>query len=271
MQQAMAKVSPLSQIDPAARLADDVEVGPFCLIGPHVSIGPGSKLLSHVVIEGHTTIGQENVFHPHTVIGGAPQDLKYRGAPTRLEIGDGNIFRENVTVHLGTEKGGGVTRVGNQNLLMVNCHVGHDCQVGNRCILSNNVMIAGHVLIGDNVAMMGGVGIHHFVTIGEFAYIAGYARVHHDVPPFVKIADDDEVRGLNSVGLKRAGFSDDDIEKLEETVRHLFYAREKPFSVKLKEFDTANGINPHVKRVVEFLRQRDTGRHGRYLESKRQG
>jgi UDP-N-acetylglucosamine acyltransferase len=267
----MPKISPQSLVDPKARLADDVEVGPFCLIGPDVSIGAGCKLLSHVVIQGITTIGQGNIFHPNSAIGGPPQDLKYRGAPTRLEIGDNNHFRENVTVHIGTEKGGGVTRVGNQNLLMVNCHIGHDCVVGNRCILSNNVMVAGHVLIGDNVAMMGGVGIHHFVTIGEYAYIAGYARIHHDVAPFVKVADDDEVRGLNSVGLKRSGFSEADIEKLEQTVRHLFYGREKPFSVKLREFDTANGINPHVKRIVEFLRQRDNGKHGRYLESKRQG
>lgn len=267
----MPKISPQSQVDPSARLADDVEVGPFCLVGPNVSIGAGCKLLSHVVIAGHSTIGKNNTFHPHSVIGGPPQDLKYRGAPTRLEIGDDNHFRENVTVHTGTEKGGGITRVGNQNLLMVNCHIGHDCQIGSRCILSNNVMIAGHVVIGDNVAMMGGVGVHHFVTIGEYAYIAGYARVHHDVAPFVKVADDDEVRGLNSVGLKRAGFSDADIEELEQIVRHLFYAREKPFGVKLREFDTGNGTNQHVKRMIEFLRLRDAGRHGRYLESKRQG
>jgi UDP-N-acetylglucosamine acyltransferase len=266
----MPKISPQSLVDPKARLADDVEVGPFCLVGPNVSIGAGCKLLSHVVIQGITTIGKGNTFHPHSVIGGPPQDLKYQGAPTRLEIGDNNLFRENVTVHTGTEKGGGVTRVGNNNMLMVNAHVGHDVIMGSRCIISNNVMIAGHVLIGDNVAMMGGVGIHHFVTIGEYAYLAGYARIHHDVPPFVKVADDDEVRALNSTGLLRAGFSEADIEELKQAIRHLFYG-EKTFSTKLKEFDTNNGINPHVKRLVEFLRQRDNGKHGRYLESKRQG
>jgi UDP-N-acetylglucosamine acyltransferase len=222
------------------------------------------------VIDGNTTIGPENIFHPFSTIGGTPQDLKYRGGAMKLEIGTGNVIREAVTIHIGTEAGGGITRVGDRNLLMVNAHIGHDAHIGNRCIISNNVMLAGHVVIGDCVAMMGGVGVHHFVTIGDFAYIGGYAQIHHDVPPFVKVADSDQVRGLNSVGLKRAGFVEADIEALEQATRQLFYARQKPFSVALAEFDTANGINPHVKRLVEFLRQRDVGKNGRYLESKRQ-
>jgi UDP-N-acetylglucosamine acyltransferase len=245
-----------------------VEVGPFCFIGPDVTIGAGNQLLSHVVISGVTTIGQGNVFHPTCVIGGAPQDKKYKGAPTRLEIGNENIIREAVTLHAGTEKGGGVTRVGNSNLIMVNAHVGHDAIVGSSCILSNNVMIAGHVVIGDNVSMMGGVGVHHFVRIGDFAYVTGYARIHHDVPPFCKVDGADQVRGLNAVGLRRAGFAEPDIEALEEACRRLFY-RDKPFAVVMSEFDTMNGINPQVKRLVEFLRQRDVGKHGRYLEALR--
>jgi UDP-N-acetylglucosamine acyltransferase len=266
----MPKISSHAVVDPNARLAEDVQVGPFCVIGPDVILGAGCQLLSHVAIGGHTTIGRDNIFHPFCNIGGTPQDLKYRGAPTRLEIGNGNVIRENVTLHIGTEKGGGLTRIGDQNLLMVNAHVGHDAHLGNRCIVSNNVMIAGHVSIGDFVAMMGGVGVHHFVTIGDFAYIGGYAQVHHDVPPFVKMSDCDQIRGLNSIGLKRAGFSDADIDALESATRRLFYSREKPFSTVLSDFDTQNGINPHVKRMVEFLRRRDTGRHGRYLESMRQ-
>ncbi len=250
-------------------LAEDVEVGPFCVVGPDVTIGAGTRLLSHVVVAGHTTIGLGNVIHPHTALGGPPQDLKYKGAPTRLQIGDNNQFREHVTIHIGTEKGGGLTTVGNNNLLMVNAHLGHDVHLGSRCVLANNVMIAGHVIIGDNVAMMGGVGVHHFVTISDFAYIGGYARIHHDVPPFVKIADDDQVRGLNVVGLRRAGFAEPDIEALEEAIRHLFSNRRKAFAQAMADFDTMNGINPHVKRVVEFLRRRDLGKHGRYLESQR--
>lgn len=265
----MPKISPLSVVDTNARLADDVEVGPFCTIGPDVTLGAGNKLISHVVITGHTTIGENNLFHPNSVIGGAPQDLKYRGAHTRLEIGSNNIIREAVTIHTGTEKGGGITRLGDFNLLMVNAHIGHDAQFGSRCIIANNVMIAGHVVCADNVAMMGGVGVHHFVSIGEFAYIAGAARIHHDVPPFVKVADDDKIRALNTVGLRRAGFGDDDIEALEDATRRLFIAKNKPFARELAEFDMQNGINPHVKKMVQFLLRRDTGKHGRYLESLR--
>jgi UDP-N-acetylglucosamine acyltransferase len=265
----MPTISPLSVVDPKARLADDVEVGPFCTIGPDVTVGPGNKLISHVVLTGQTVIGKGNTFHPHCVVGNWPQDLKYKGAPTRLEVGDNNQIREAVTIHAGTEKGGGITRVGSNNLLMVNAHIGHDVQLGNRCIIANNVMFAGHVICGDNVAMMGGVGVHHFVSIGDYAYIAGYARIHHDIPPFVKVGDADKIRALNAVGLRRAGFGEGDIDALEEVIRKLFVNKEKAFSVTLSEFDLLNGINPHVKKMVEFLRRRDTGVNGRYLESLR--
>lgn len=264
----MPKISPLAVIDPQAKLADDVEVGPFCVIGPQVTVGGGCRLLNHVTLAGVTTIGRDNLFHPNCVIGGAPQDKKYKGAPTRLEIGNDNVIREAVTIHTGTEKGGGITRVGNNNLLMVNAHIGHDVQLGSNCIIANNVMVAGHVIIGDAVAIMGGVGIHHFVTIGDYAYLGGAARIHHDVPPFVKVDGADQVRGLNSIGLKRGGFSDQDIEALEEACRLLFY-REKPFSVAMAEIESNNGTNPHIRRLVQFLRNRDEGRHGRFLESLR--
>ena len=266
---AAPRISPLAIVDPRALIADDVEVGPFCIVGPDVTLGAGNKLHSHVVITGHTTIGRDNEFHPHCVIGGPPQDTKYDGQPTRLEIGDDNIFREASTVSIGTEKGGGVTRVGSGNYFMTNAHVGHDAQIGNRCILANNVMVAGHVVCGDNVNFAGGAGVHHFVSIGDFAFLAGYSRIHHDVPPYVKVADDDHVRGVNVVGLRRGGFDPSDIEQIESATRRLFYGRDRAFSRALAEFDTMNGINPHVKRMVEFLRRRDTGRHGRYLEGLR--
>ncbi|HMB96786.1 MAG TPA: acyl-ACP--UDP-N-acetylglucosamine O-acyltransferase [Tepidisphaeraceae bacterium] len=265
----MPKISPLACVDPKANLAEDVEVGPFCVVGPHVMIGSGCKLLSHVSITGHTTIGEKNVFHPNSVIGGIPQDLKYRGGPTLLEIGNHNQIREAVTIHLGTEKGGGITRIGSNNLLMVNSHIGHDANLGNHCILANNIMLAGHVVIGDHVAMMGGVGVHHFVTISDFVYIAAYAQITHDIPPFVKVADNNKVRGLNVVGLRRAGFAESDIEALEDAGRRLFYDRDKPVAAAIAEFDSSNG-NPHVRKVIEFLRRRDQGKHGRFLEAQRQ-
>lgn len=265
----MPKISPLAVVDPKANLADDVEVGPFCVIGPDVTLGSGCRLLNAVTILGHTTVGTGNLFFPNSVIGTAPQDRKFRGEITRLEIGNDNHFREAVTIHVGTATGNGVTRIGNDNLLMVNCHIGHDAQVGSHCVLANNVMIAGHVVIGNFVGMMGGVGVHHFVSIGDYAYIAGYARVHHDVPPFVKLDGADQVRGLNSVGLRRAGVPEEQIDELEVVVRRLFYNREKPFSVTLNEYDNANGLNQYVKQMVTFLRRRDAGRHGRHLEALR--
>jgi UDP-N-acetylglucosamine acyltransferase len=260
--------SPHAIIDPNARLGKNVVVGPFCVIGPDVEIGDGCMLHNNVTITGHTRLGAGNVIHPNAVIGGPPQDRKYKGAPTELVIGSNNLFREAVTIHIGTEKGGGITRIGSNNMLMVNAHLGHDVQMGNSCTLANNVMVAGHVIIGDNVAMMGGVGVHHFVTIGEYAYIGGYSRVHHDVPPFCKLDGADAVRGLNTIGLRRAGFAEGDIEALEDAVRSLFY-KEKPFNVAMQEFDLMNGLNPHVKRMVDFLRKRNAGRHGRYLEGLR--
>jgi UDP-N-acetylglucosamine acyltransferase len=262
------KISPHAIVDPLAQLAPDVEVGPFCFIGPDVSIGAGTRLISGVTIMGQTRIGRRNTIYPSCVLGGSPQDRKYSGAKTRLEIGDDNLLREAVTIHVGTEKGGGITRVGNGNMLMVNVHLGHDVQMGSNCTVANNAMIAGHVIVGDGVNMAGGVGIHHFVTIGEYAFLGGYARIHHDVPPFLKIDGADEVRGLNKVGLSRAGFTEEDIDALEEACRRLFY-KDKPFAQALAEFDTLNGLNCHVKRMVEFLRQRDLGRYGRYQESRR--
>jgi len=263
------RISPHAVVDDEADIADDVEIGPFCVVGPNVKIGPGCKVLNNVTIIGHTTIGPNNVFFPNAVIGAPPQDLKYKGAVTRLEIGEGNTFREAVTVHVGTEKGGGITRIGNRNLLMVNTHLGHDVHLGNHCIIANNTMIAGHVVIGNNVAMMGGVGIHHFVSIGDFAYLGGAARIHHDVPPFVKVDGEDKIRALNTVGLRRAGFADEDIAALKEAVRKLWFGKKKSLSRAVAEYDLMNGVNPQVKRMIEFLQRRDLGKHGRYLEGLR--
>lgn len=265
----MAQISPLASIDPKAQIGADVEIGPFCVIGPNVVIGDGCKLYNNVTLIGHTTIGGGNVMYPNVVIGAPPQDLKYRGGPTRVVIGDNNQIREGVTVQAGTETGISVTTIGSNNLLMVNCHIGHDATFGNKTIVGNNAMIAGHVICGDGAALMGGVGVHHFVTIGEYAYISGYARVLKDVPPFVKIDNPDRVRALNKLGMKRHGFSEMDIEAVEDAARRIFFGREKPMSVKLAEFESNNGLNPYVKRMVDFLHRRNQGKHGRYLESLR--
>jgi UDP-N-acetylglucosamine acyltransferase len=264
------KISPQAVVDKNAEIAEDVEIGPFCVIGPDVKIGPGCRLLYNITILGDTTIGRDYVFFPNSVIGGAPQDKKYKGARTKLTIGNGNVFREAVTVHLGTEKGGGLTTIGDNNLLMVNAHIGHDAHLGGNCVLANNVMIAGHVVIGDHVAMMGGVAVHHFATIGEFAYIGAYSRVHHDVPPYCKVDGADLVRGLNTVGLRRAGFSEEDIKGVDFTYRKLFIGRKRPFAVAMAELEAMNGeLSEHARYLVAFIRRRNLDRNGRYLESLR--
>jgi UDP-N-acetylglucosamine acyltransferase len=262
----MPKISPHAVVDPLAQLASDVEVGPFCTVGPEVTLGPGCRLMSAVTIIGRTTCGARNTFFPNAVIGAIPQDLKYKGEKTSLEIGDNNTFREAVTLHPGTENGGGITRIGSNNLLMVNAHVGHDCKVGSHCIIANNVMLAGHVVMGDGVVMSAGAASHHYVRIGDYVFVGAYSRVHIDVPPFVKIQDD-TVWDINTLGLQRSGFSPQDIEAIEDAVRRLFISKKTSFAQAMAEFDTMNGISPHVKKLIEFLRQRDLGKHGRYLES----
>ncbi len=264
------RISPLALVDPKAQIGEECEIGPFCIVGPDVTLGNGCRLLSHVVITGWTVVGCDNTFHPYSVIGGPPQDKKFRGERTQLVIGDRNEFRESVTVNLGTALGGNITRLGDDNLLMVNCHVGHDCQIGSRCILSNNVMLAGHMSIGNNVVMSGGAAAHHYVTIGDYAFIAGMARIHHDVPPFMKVQDKDRIRAINAEGMRRAGFTEADIEAVEDAGRALFFNREKPtFAAAFADFESAQGLHPQVQLLVDFLRRRNVGKHGRYLESLR--
>ena len=272
---AKPRVHPQAVVEPGAKLGDDVEIGPFCVVGSDVEIGAGTKLVSPVTVLGITRLGAGNLIFPNAVLGAPPQDKKFRGEQTRLEIGDQNQIREAVTIHTGTDKGGGVTRIGSNNLLMVNCHIGHDARIADHCVLSNNVMIAGHCHIGSGVVLSGGVGIHHFVTVDDYAYAGGYARLTHDVPPFVKVDENAKIRGLNAVGLRRAGFSDVDIDALEEAIFRLFLDRDrKPLSKVIAGIESGehNGLydSAQVRRVLDFLKRRDQGKHGRYLESLRQ-
>lgn len=268
---ASPRIHPLAVIDPRAELAADVAVGPFCVIGPHVTIGPGTKLHNNVTVIGHTTIGSDNEIFPNAVLGAAPQDKKFKGEPTRLVIGDGNMIREAVTIHVGTEAGGGVTRIGDNNLLMVGVHLGHDVTLGNECIFANNVMLAGHCHVGNRVSMMGGAALHHFVSMGDFVFVGAYTKVRHDVPPYVKVDGADEIRGVNVVGLRRGGMSDSDIAALEIAARRLFYAKQKPMSVTIAEMMADATLNGRVRDLVDFLRRRNLGPKGRYLESLRHG
>jgi len=212
------------QIHPTAIVADGAVIepgcviGPYCVIGPHVRIGPRCELVSHVVIDGRTTIGADNRFFPFCAIGQPPQDLKYRGEPSEIVIGDGNIFREYVTVHPGTEEGGMITRIGSRNLFMASSHVAHDCQLGDGIVMANSAALGGHVTVQDRAILGGLVGVHQFCRVGRLAMVAGLSGVNLDVPPFCLVAGGYRPRvvGLNLVGLKRAGLAPETIAKLRK-------------------------------------------------------
>jgi UDP-N-acetylglucosamine acyltransferase len=219
-------IHPSAQIDPKARLADDVQVGAFSVIGADVEIGAGTIIGPHVVIEGHTRIGEGNHIHSFAAIGGDAQDKKYHGERAELVIGDHNVIREFVTINRGTEDGGGITRIGDHNWLLAYVHIAHDCQVGNHTVFSNNASLAGHVEVGDWVIMAGFSGVHQFCKIGAHAFIGMGCLVGADVPPFVIMGKQEHgrPRGINSEGLKRRGFESDRIATIRRAYRTLYVA-----------------------------------------------
>lgn len=221
-------ISNLSHVDPQAEIGEDVTIGPFCYIGPNVTIGKGSVLDSHVSITGHTTIGERNRFFPSSVIGSEPQDAGYHGAPTKLIIGDDNLFREGCTIHRGAEKEDHCTRIGNRNTFLCNSHVAHNCRIFNDVTLVNGVLLGGHVHVQDRAIVSGNTVVHQFCTIGTLAFISGSARATIDVPPFMICtgSDDFRVRTVNMVGMQRAGISDSAIAVIRRAHR-LFYRKNK--------------------------------------------
>lgn len=240
-------------VSPQAELAADVTVGPFSVIGPQVRIGARARIASHVVINGPTTIGADNVFFQFASIGDAPQDKKYQGEPTRLEIGDRNVFREYCTVNRGTTHDEGVTRVGSDNLFMACSHVAHDCQVGSRIVMANYVALSGHVQIGDWVIMGGYSGVHQFCKVGAHAFIANNAAVTRDVPPYVlAVGQPATPHSVNSEGLKRRDFSAVQIRNIREAFR-ILYRRELPLDAALKELTAAAAAQPEIRPFVDFI------------------
>lgn len=261
-----------------AQIGQNVEIGPYAVIGPHVRIEDGCRIHHLVTIEGHTTLGEGCEVFPQAVLGTRPQDLKYAGEKTTLEIGKNNVFRELVTVHPGTGNGGGVTRIGDRNLFLIGVHIAHDCIVGSNCVFANYVQLAGHVHVENNVNMGGHSAVHHFVTIGRHAFIGGMTRVAADVPPFVIMVaargTRSEIRMINGVGLKRSGYSEQDIAALKECFMKLFSRRARQSGTaigdRIQLLLAESNLNPHVKYLCDFLmRSFSEGRHGRYLESLR--
>ena len=266
----MPDIHPTAVVDRNANLADDVRIGPYSVIGPRVTIGTGTILGSHCVITGRTTLGKYNRITHHICLGGDPQDLKYRGEDTRLDIGDFNTIREHVTIHTGTENGGGATTVGSHNLLMVNAHIAHDCHVANHCILDNNVMLAGHVIVNDWAILSGAAAVSHYVTIGRHAFLGGVAGVVHDCPPYM-ISDGHpaHVRGPNKIGLQRRGFEPTTIDNIKKAFM-LIWSKSRPqqsLAAALEQVEAEMGQDPHVRELVVFTRNLTQAPAGRHAET----
>lgn len=271
-------IHPTAIVSPDTRIGRDVKIGPYSVVGPHVVLGDGCNVHHHVTIEGHTTLGEGCELYPQAVLGTRPQDIKYGGERTTLEIGKRNVFREMVTAHPGTGNGGGVTRIGDDNLFLIGVHIAHDCRIGSHCIFANYVQFAGHVHVEDNVNIGGHCALHHFVTVGRHAFIGGMTRISADVPPFMVVVaargSRAEVRMVNGVGLQRSGHSHDDIAALKAAHMKVFSRRARLSGVGIRDRVQAileiSPLNPHTKYLCEFLmRSFAHGRHGRYLESLR--
>lgn len=263
-------IHPSAVIETGAELGLDVEIGPYCFVGARAKIGDRTRLGPHVVVDGVTSIGADNLIVGQANLGGPPQDLSYKGQPTELEIGDRNTIREFVTINRGTIKGGGVTRLGSDCLLMACCHVAHDCEVQDRVIMANCALLAGHVFVGKGANISGLCAAHHFVTIGAYAYIGGMTRINQDVPPFmVYEGHQARVRNVNQVGLERAGFVKGDVEALKHAFR-IIYRSGEPRSRTLEQVRAELSANAMVMQLVEALENTEAGRKGRYREALRE-
>ncbi len=253
-------IHPTAIIHPDAKVDSSVEVGPFCTVGANVRIARGTKLLSHVVIDGNTEIGEDNTIFPFAVIGGVPQDLKYKGEPTRVKIGSRNTIRESVTINLGTVQGGGVTSVGDDCLLMSYVHIGHDCDVKNHVILATAVGLAGHALVEDFAILGGMTGVSQFVRVGAHTYIGGQSGIERDVPPF-SIALGSRpcnLKGANIVGLRRRGYPAEVISKINDAIK-LWARSDVQKEQCLAEIDAQYGDIPAIQQFVAFIRKSETG------------
>jgi UDP-N-acetylglucosamine acyltransferase len=250
----MTNIHPTAIIASGAEIDPSVEIGPYCIVGAQVVLGPKVRLISHVVVDGITTIGDGTVIYPFASLGLRPQDLKYHGEPSRLEIGANNQIRENVTMNPGTEGGGMLTKVGDNGLYMVGAHVAHDCKVGNNVILANNATLAGHVSVGDFAVLGGLAAVHQFVRIGAHVMVGGMTGVENDVIPYGAVTGNRaHLSGLNLIGIKRRGFSRDDIHALRNAYRLLF-APEGTMSERLEDVaDQFESVAP-VKEILDFIR-----------------
>lgn len=252
-------IHPTAVVDRTAELGADVEIGPFCVIGPHVRLYDRVVIQAHAIVNGPTEVGEDTKIFSFAAIGGDPQDLKYRGETTRLIVGARNVFRENATANRGTAHGGGMTRIGDDNLFMAGSHVAHDCVVGSHCVFANYVAIAGHVTVQDRAILGGLAAVHQHSRVGRCAMVGGGAMAAQDVPPFC-IAQGDRARllGLNVVGLRRAGFPLETLQALKNAYRELFQAG-MPLRIAAEQVREVYADVPEVMELVEFLENSTRG------------
>ncbi|MCK8827330.1 acyl-ACP--UDP-N-acetylglucosamine O-acyltransferase [Natroniella acetigena] len=246
-------------IEAGAEIAKDVEIGPYAVIGENVKIDSGTEIGAHAVIKGWTKIGNNNKIFNGASIGQEPQDLKFKGEESYLEIGDGNKIREFTTIHRGTEAGGGITRIGNDNLIMAYCHVAHDCQLGNNIIMSNAANLAGHVIVEDSAVIAGLTGIHQFVRIGKMSMVGAGSKVVKDVPPYVLVdGHPASVSGINVVGLRRNGVEPELRRKIKRAYK-ILYRSNLNMSQAIEKMDQELDSSPMVEHFLRFLRNAQRG------------
>jgi UDP-N-acetylglucosamine acyltransferase len=256
---ARVTIHPTAQVDPGARLGDGTTVGPFSVIGADVAMGEGCQVGPQAVVEGPTTIGARCRIFPFACVGMEPQDLKYRGERTTLEIGDDNIFREGVTVHRGTVGGGGITRLGSGNLLMAQTHVAHDCRVGSGVIFANAATLAGHVTVDDGATIGAFSGVHQFCRVGEHGYIGGYSVITQDALPFaLTVGNRARSYGINVIGLERKKFPDATIQALKQAYRVLFRSK-LGLQAGIERLEQDFPGQPEVGRLIGFIRSSQRG------------
>lgn len=267
------QISSLSQVDPRARLADDVQVGPFCIVGPHVTLGEGCRLEGHVTLSGHTAIGARNHFFAGAAIGGPPQDVAYSGSTTRVEIGDDNVFREGVTINRGAEKEDCITRVGHRNYMMANSHIGHNCHVFSNVLLCNGALLAGHVHVHDFAIVSGNSVVHQFATLGTGSFVSGGCRAPQDVPPYMLSAGSDkpEVVAVNVVGMRRRGIPENSVRLVKQAFKLLFREHMKLGEARAVLIDQSEGAMPiELVTLLSFVEWSAKGKNGRGREAIRE-
>ena len=263
-------VHPTAHVDPSAELGRDVEVAPYASIGAGVMIGDRCRIGQGTVITGCARLGSHNVIYPYVILGTPPQDLKYHGEQTQLVIGDDNVFREFVTINTGTVTGEGATEIGNRNYFMIASHIGHDCVVQDDTILVNCVLVGGHCVLESGAKLMGAAAVNPFVSVGKQAYVGGLSRIVRDVPPFMIVEGNPaRVRGVNEIGLSRAGYSQECIDELAEAYKTIYRTRELNRVRIFDEIESRDDACEEVGYLVRFLRLSLEGRHGRYREGQR--